>query len=941
MKRLPACALLVAVLSLGLPPLQAAEPVVRLVTSGADVAGGLAPEGLREALGAAAAGDEIRFAPGLVVELAGSLRITSGVTLQGPVVLRGSADAPRLIFDADSVAFRAVTFRDLGVRCTTIRAGATVAGPHSALFDGCTFEGASDLFLDGATDSEVHDCTFRPSADLVQRPIRLRATTGCYVTTSTVVGGPSVSFLDEESEDLVVEYCDFAGSARLYTVSGAFQVNAVRGDEGIYRGEPEWSGSFRRPPPGGQRQIDLLFNHARRMALRGQGITAHGNVLGERALEGVAAPKRAGSRGYLVALTVTPAGSGFKTSGEVTVSANTILGADTGINVAHGEKSRGFAKVTVSKNTVRDARHYGLRVTRAGDLVVEENRFESCGTDGAEDTAISVVDTSEPGTFLRSDQISDTRGHGVAVRASHDVQLSGMNVTRSTGDGLFVAKGRGTVSCSLVELVGNAGHGVHVLRGGRAVLDGCTHQFSGGAGLFAETGALALVRGGRFEFNDGPGIDLAPAGPTPNSVRRTANRGIAAPTDLEFDAARPLLRGRAEPHATVEVWRVGQGNDDGRGEGGGALGVTVCDGAGRFEFPASGDLNCSEGDVLTATASFDDKAITSEFSENVVCPPRPDWFRVESGTTEDLTAVWVRANDDAWAVGANGTVLHWDGAAWSANASGTAEHLSDVVALSANEVYVTARQELRRWDGAAWSVAVAAPPLGGLWGSSMWGSPETGVFAAWAIGQGAQVSSRQRFYRYPAGNSTWVHPFQGEDGTGYNRRGTPGSIFEGVWGVSATEIWCVTEGGSVYRYDGNSATTDEPFLGPHVGRFDFVHDILETGNRDLWAGGGAVFTAGRFPQRFDGAQWTPQSFAITPNGSSSVWGGAADDVWQTAEGAAEVSPGVREAAIFHFDGTAWRQDGVPARTPPLRRVRGVTGGLRVAVGDDGTILHHR
>ena len=36
-----------------------------------------------------------------------------------------------------------------------------------------------------------------------------------------------------------------------------------------------------------------------------------------------------------------------------------------------------------------------------------------------------------------------------------------------------------------------------------------------------------------------------------------------------------------------------------------------------------------------------------------------------TSTTEDLFDVFGMTTDDVWAVGTNGTILHWDGAAWA------------------------------------------------------------------------------------------------------------------------------------------------------------------------------------------------------------------------------------------------------------------------------------
>ena len=45
------------------------------------------------------------------------------------------------------------------------------------------------------------------------------------------------------------------------------------------------------------------------------------------------------------------------------------------------------------------------------------------------------------------------------------------------------------------------------------------------------------------------------------------------------------------------------------------------------------------------------------------------WARVECPTSAGLAAVDGRASDDVWAVGAEGTILHWDGEEWTEEAN--------------------------------------------------------------------------------------------------------------------------------------------------------------------------------------------------------------------------------------------------------------------------------
>jgi hypothetical protein len=51
------------------------------------------------------------------------------------------------------------------------------------------------------------------------------------------------------------------------------------------------------------------------------------------------------------------------------------------------------------------------------------------------------------------------------------------------------------------------------------------------------------------------------------------------------------------------------------------------------------------------------------------------WSRVASGTAEVLDQVWSASPTVAWAVGRKGTIVAWDGTAWSAQKSGVSAEL--------------------------------------------------------------------------------------------------------------------------------------------------------------------------------------------------------------------------------------------------------------------------
>ena len=51
------------------------------------------------------------------------------------------------------------------------------------------------------------------------------------------------------------------------------------------------------------------------------------------------------------------------------------------------------------------------------------------------------------------------------------------------------------------------------------------------------------------------------------------------------------------------------------------------------------------------------------------------WSPMRSGTTESVIGIWGASPEDVFAVGAKGTVLHYDGQAWEPMAVDRAPHL--------------------------------------------------------------------------------------------------------------------------------------------------------------------------------------------------------------------------------------------------------------------------
>jgi hypothetical protein len=63
-----------------------------------------------------------------------------------------------------------------------------------------------------------------------------------------------------------------------------------------------------------------------------------------------------------------------------------------------------------------------------------------------------------------------------------------------------------------------------------------------------------------------------------------------------------------------------------------------------------------------------------------------DWSRVGSGESDFLTGIWGLSENDVFAVGMNGEILHFDGQSWTSMPSGTKKHLREVWGAPGGEV---------------------------------------------------------------------------------------------------------------------------------------------------------------------------------------------------------------------------------------------------------------
>jgi hypothetical protein len=103
------------------------------------------------------------------------------------------------------------------------------------------------------------------------------------------------------------------------------------------------------------------------------------------------------------------------------------------------------------------------------------------------------------------------------------------------------------------------------------------------------------------------------------------------------------------------------------------------------------------------------------------------WDGIGPGTTlcaTCATRMWALSGtsaSDVFAVGDSGSILHWNGAAWTAMTSNATGFLDDVFAVSASDVHVVGYNGVYlHYNGVAWTPSIVPPgsDLYGVWATS-------------------------------------------------------------------------------------------------------------------------------------------------------------------------------------------------------------------------------
>ncbi len=327
------------------------------------------------------------------------------------------------------------------------------------------------------------------------------------------------------------------------------------------------------------------------------------------------------------------------------------------------------------------------------------------------------------------------------------------------------------------------------------------------------------------------------------------------------------------------------------------------------------------------------------------------WSAMSSGTTNNLCAVWGSTSkdgtsglsNDVYTVGAAGTILHYDGNTWSGTSSGTND-LYGVWGSSPLDVYaVGAAGTIIHYDGSAWSdVSSGTNDLHGVWGTTSSNVYAVGVastmlhydgvawsavtYGGWGVDLNCVWGSSSSDV-YAGDNGGWLWHY---NGTEWSQALTPGFAVYGGWGSLLSNVFVAgyyCSDFGCYFIAQESATS--PFVTNYNGP-KIISGLWGSSSTDVFAVGGSGTILHN-----DGTGWSSISSGFTDD-LNAVWGSSSTNVYAVQE----TMGGYDFVYIPHYDGSTWEVL-TPQNPVELTGIWGSSSTDMFAVGPGvyGGILH--
>jgi photosystem II stability/assembly factor-like uncharacterized protein len=239
-----------------------------------------------------------------------------------------------------------------------------------------------------------------------------------------------------------------------------------------------------------------------------------------------------------------------------------------------------------------------------------------------------------------------------------------------------------------------------------------------------------------------------------------------------------------------------------------------------------------------------------------------EWKKMVSNTVAYLTGIWGSSSDNIFAVGDNGTILHYNGTYWKPMESGTTDELLSIWGSSSRDVFIAIALSgtVLHFDGVNWKPVKT--PLDSLyWGMlwDFWGTSSNNIYA---------VGSYTAIFHW--NGNEWSVLSKGDDWL---------SILKAVWGSSPNNIYAAGFSGEFWHYDGDEWSKKEN------ARYE-IRDIWGTSPDNIYAVGhlGSIL-------HYDGDDWSYLNSG-TMDTLYGIWGSSDDNIFIVGE----------KGVILHYTG---------------------------------------
>jgi len=271
-------------------------------------------------------------------------------------------------------------------------------------------------------------------------------------------------------------------------------------------------------------------------------------------------------------------------------------------------------------------------------------------------------------------------------------------------------------------------------------------------------------------------------------------------------------------------------------------------------------------------------------------PANAGWQQVESPTSNRLFSVHFISENDGWAVGEQGTIIHYDGSNWQLVESPTSVRLSEVHFNSATDGWAVGRWgTILHYDGSCWQVVCSDSSLGSL--TSVY---FTSVNSGWVCGNKCVSYSYDGFIMHYDGEDWTVVYYESEAG------------WRSLYFISEDEGWVVGLGkyvGGVGCLSAAHYTNGEwhPIFLPYEAEWFVDVYFISPGNGWATAAPGCSGPEAALTWHYNGTDWNPVENPAPDDsyGIGGIYFVDENDGWTV--GTRSTSDGF----IMHFDGTSW------------------------------------